>query len=265
MQPGMTMVGDAMIDPNMPYMFPTGVNPAAAAAAAAGTAGTTGTTVPTGSVGGGTSPSSGGGTTTRTVVSAPMLVRVAGSLDRFWTNTAPYLRAGDALVAEASNDTLAWADRAKTDAPLVTYIVTFSATANLEQALSSGLPATLNVVGIKGGENVTEALATKVHATGRRLFASVNLPSSSLAVVGANADIVELITSGATATELAEQTKTAVATLGTKARIYVRIPAGLASSSSAAKTATTINASVPAAGIALPASETLKMSDYRDR
>jgi len=259
-----TAVGDAATtDPNMPYVYPsfgTGAPTAGAATPIPGSGGVT-----TGATNGAGSTSSGGSVTVKAQVTAPMLVPVSGALDRFWTGVTPYLRTGDAVVAQASSETLAWSDRARTDAPLVTYVVSFSTAANLEAAIANGLPATLAVVGLQDAAGLTDALAAKVHETGRRLFVSVKLPSASLESIGKNVDLVELVAAGANGTELAEQAKTGVATLGSKPRVFVRLPAALATASAAPTVASAIVAAIPNAGVSLPANESLKMSDYRAR
>ncbi len=262
--------GDASIqmDPNAPYIYPT--NPQ-------GTAGTAGTVVGSGGAtapASGTSGGSGGVTTTKQMLAPPLLLPVSESPEKIWSEIAPYLKSGDALLALATSDSsplLSFSDRVKTDAPLVTYIVAFATPAQLESALSKGLPATLGVVGLSTSAGVSDAtlnsLGTKVHDSGRRMFLSLKQPTDgpSSAAVSKSADIVELVVSGSTATELANNAKAAATPLGNKMVIYVRLPAAMSSVSAAPTAANAVTAAIPNAGVSLPASAANSISSFRTR
>jgi len=271
---GSTAVGDAKVDPNAPYVFPTFGAPAAGSPTSTTTGATSdGGITTTGGTGGG-----GGVATTKANITAPMMLPMsdASAADRFWTAIAPFLRAGDVVVATVASDTsplLAFADRVRTDAPVATYVVAFATPAQLESALAKGVPATLGVVGLSNTTAVKDAalttIATKVHDNGRRLFLSVKVPSDgpTLAAVGKSADIVELVIAGANGTELGEQAKTAAATIGSRTQLFVRLPTSLANASAAPSAAKDIVTAVSSAGVAIPYSDDLatSMSDYRTR
>ncbi len=261
-----TAVGDAAFDPNVPSVYPT---------YGAGTGALTdGGISPSVANSSGIAPSTSGGgvATNKASITAPMLVPMSDAPETYWTQTSPYLRSGDVVVAHVASESSAlvtFADRIRTDAPLVTYVVAFPAPAQVESALTKGLPATLSAVGLSTTTGLNDgalaSLADKVHTVGRRLFVSVRVPTDgpTLAAVGARADLVELVIAGANGTELAREAKAATTSIGNKPRVFVRLPTALTSTSTAPSATSAIVTAVPNAGVAFPASP--KVSDYRTR
>lgn len=261
-----TPYGPTPYDPNVPYVYPAFPPTTAGTVVSSG-----GVTAPAGFAAGGTG---GGVTTTKQSLRAPLMLPMSDSPDRFWTTVSPYLKSGDAVVANATNESsslLSFADRVRTDAPLVTYIVAFATTAQLESAVSTGLPATLDVVGLSSSAGVSDdalsSAATKVHDNGKRMFLALNVPTDgpSIATVATSADVVELVVAGANGTELAANAKSVATSLGAKMRIYVRLPASMASPSAAPTAADAIVAAIPNAGVSLPASVAEDINNYRSR
>lgn len=193
-------------------------------------------------------------------ITAPLLVPMAAGTqpENLWTTISPFIRGGDFVVAHTAGDPatfLGFSDRIRTDSPLATYVVAFYTPATLQASLNK-LPATLSVVGLSSVGSMNEATLTAasnaVHAAGRRMFLSVNVPSSlPLATIGARVDVIELVVGGATAAEVAANAKGAAAAIGAKAHLFVRLPP-VNSTAAAVSASGTITAAMPGAGVSIP-------------
>ncbi len=212
--------------------------------------------------GGGGAPAVDSGVADAVTITAPLLIPLAEGTrpEAIWSSISGLLRPGDSVVAHAGSDPsvfLGWSDRAQTDAPFVSYAVVFKTAAALQSSLAK-LPATLGTVGLAsfGDEKTFTAAAKSVHAAGRRFFVTVTLPSASLATIGANAEIVELVVANGNVTATATA---AAAALGGKAKIFVRLPT--MTTAAALALALEIASAVPGAGIAVP--DVGELGEYR--
>lgn len=184
-------------------------------------------------------------------ISAPLLVPMSTTTESFWSSIRGYLRAGDIVVARDSA-ALGFSERAKTDAPTVTFVVAFDSPTTLHGSLDK-LPATVGTVGLSAA-GLTDASLAKasdaVHAVGRRFFLSTNVPANgpSLASIATHADVVELVIGG----DIPGTAKATAATLGPKMQIFVRLP-DIATGAAAAAMSKQIVGTVPTAGVAIPA------------
>ncbi|MBI2396155.1 MAG: hypothetical protein HYV09_41715, partial [Deltaproteobacteria bacterium] len=229
-----------------------------------------GGTVGGGSTAGGGTGDGGTGAEIRPTIDARILLPMSDtvSIEAFWSAVSPLLRSGDLVVAKITRDDatmtmLSWSERARADAPLAGYAAAFDRPAQLEAALSRGLPAALDTVGLARTDGVDDAtltrVATKVHAAGRRLFVSVTVPSRgpTLGAVATRAEIVELVVPGASPDATASGARNAVATLGPKPTVFIRLPDGLSTATATANASKVVVGTVPTAGVAMPWSDRL--------
>ena len=198
-------------------------------------------------------------------ISAPLLVPMSTTTESFWTSIKPFLTTGDLVVARDSA-AVGFAERAKTDAPLVTYVVAFDSPATLHASLEK-LPAAVSTLGLSAA-GLNEASLIKasdaVHAVGRRFFISTNVPANgpSLATIGAHADVVELVIAG----DIPAAAKATAATMGPKTQLFVRLP-DVSNGATAASMSKQIVTSLPSAGVSIPAvaNVTALLTSYRKR
>lgn len=187
-----------------------------------------------------------------TDITAPLLVPMSATSEPMWASILPHLRDGD-VVINRDSAAIGFSDRVRTDAANVTYVVAFETPAMLQSSLDK-LPATLPAVGVSAAglsDAALTSLATKVHGTGRKLFISTNISPNgpSLAAIGQRADLVELVI----ASDVATTATSAIATIGSKTRVFVRLP-DAAGTQTAVTLSQDIVAANPGAGIALPLS-----------
>lgn len=249
-------------DPNAPYMVPSFGMPTTMGSANQPPIVNTGG----GGGGGGGGGSSSTSTSVPAQVTASMLIPLNDSArpETVWPSVSRFLEKGDLVLARITGDSTAatfmsWSERANTDAPLAAYGVAFDRPAQIDSVIASGVPAALGVLGLSRTDGVDDAtltrIAARVHGLNRKLFVSVEVPSTgpSFAAVGARADVVELVVSSANAAATVSAAKDAAKKIGAKPVLFVRVPEGLSTADAAAQ----ITSGVPSAGVALRWSDDL--------
>jgi hypothetical protein len=182
-----------------------------------------------------------------------------------WTALTPYLRPSDVVMAHlagaGANDVayMDWGDRVRTDTPLVQYLVTVDDASKLKDLVSRGLPMNVGGIGVARTDALDAAtlnvLSTAVRAVGRRFFVSASTASPvALSQIGARADVIELVLSSSDPTASISEASNATSQLrsGGAPTVFVRLPSGATSSTSATTFLTSLASAAPSVGVSIP-------------
>ena len=249
-----------------------GAPPSSTSSAGPTTYGATGDAAALWSGGASTSGGGGGGgnaaiVNPRASISTSFLLTMSDTDDpeRAWTSLTQYLRPSDVVVAHVAgagpNDVayMDWGDRVHTDTPLVQYLVAVDDASKVNDLVKRGLPMNVNGLGLaqtNGFDGATlNALSSAVHGAGRRFFVSASTTSPvPLAQIGARADVVELVLSASDPASAANEASSASTQLrgGGAPLVFVRLPSGATSTSTASTFLSTLAGAAPNVGVSIP-------------